>query len=289
VDGCDAKINVFIRQSRFSRLCRQGRKSFLFRNFYRNTSVGGLYRIPIGESCNRGQGDYMSVKGKESSHPTVSEEKRKITCRETALIVKDFVLLKSFDVVSSGQYRKFVLRKKDLCEQWAMTMHDNYHCIMLEIRNLSKYSVIARSQGHMEIATVCAKLLTCVECPHAETSGWNTCSITKVQCVGGVRVNSVSENIAIVVHPRFLRFCLSFWYASRFEHVLRRVVRGKYTKTYCDMYTLSEISSMIHSDTEIITVAVNNFVNALAHVHGTMNMLLAIPKRGSETLSNFAI
>jgi len=212
-----------------------------------------------------------------------------ITSEQTSIRVKDFVLLKSFDVVSSGQYRKFVLKKKDLCEQWAMTMHDNYHNILLEIRNLAKYSVMARSQGHMDIATVCTKLISCAECPQASMKGWNTCSITKVQCVGGIRVNSTSENVPIVVHPRFLRFCLSFWYASRFEHGLRRVVRGKYTKAFCDNYTLSTISGMIASDKEIIVSVVDNFVNALAHVHGTMNTLLMISGRGSETLSNFVI
>ncbi|KAJ1467589.1 hypothetical protein T484DRAFT_1755740 [Baffinella frigidus] len=185
-----------------------------------------------------------------------------INSKEAVIIVKDFVLLKSFDVVSSGQYRKFVLRKKDLCDQWAMTMHDNYHIMILEIRNLSKYAMLAKSQGHMEVAIVCTKLLNCNECPFEETSGWNTCTITKVQCMGGVRVNSASESTPVVVHPRFLRFCLSFWYTSRFEHVLRRVVRGKYTKTYCDQYTLSEVSATIHADTEIVGAAVDNFLHA---------------------------
>ena len=220
---------------------------------------------------------------------TITDNKISIKSKQAEIMVKDFVLLKSFDVVSSGQYRKFVLRKKDLCEPWAMTMHDNYHNVMLEVRNLAKYSGMARSQGHMEIATVCSKLLLCTECPQEDKTGWNTCSITKVQCVGGVRVNSTSENVPIIVHPRFLRFCLSFWYSSRFEHVLRRVVRGKYTKIYCDDYTLSEISAMINVDTDIINLAIDNFVNALAHVHGTMNKLLIIPTRGLETLSNFHI
>ena len=53
---------------------------------------------------------------------------------------------------------KRALRKKDLCDQWAMTMHDNYHMMMLEVRSLSKYTVVARSQGHMEVAIVCALL-----------------------------------------------------------------------------------------------------------------------------------
>ena len=221
--------------------------------------------------------------------PIAQTPKTSITSKDASVIVKDFVLLKSFDVVSSGHYRKFVLKKKKLCEEWAMTMHENYHHVLVEIKNLSKYSVMARSQGHMNIATVCAKLLACVECPQSSSTGWNTCSITKVQCVGGIRVNSVSESVPIVVHPRFLRFCLSFWYTSRFEHVLRRVVRGKYTKTFCDDYTLSQVSEMISLDNEIIVIVVENFVNALAHVHGTMNTLLKIPERGSETLSNFAI
>jgi len=219
----------------------------------------------------------------------LTANKISIDSKQAAMMVKDFVLLKSFDVVSSGQYRKFVLRKKDLCEQWAISMHDSYHSVMMEVRNLAKYAGMARSQGHMEIATVCSKLLLCAECPQEDKTGWNTCSITKVQCVGGVRVNSANENVSIIVHPRFLRFCLSFWYTSRFEHVLRRVVRGKYTKTYCDDYTLSEISAMINVDHDIVNLAVDNFVNALSHVHGTMNELLVIPKRGSETLSNFHI
>jgi hypothetical protein len=204
-------------------------------------------------------------------------------------MVKEFVMLKAFDVVSSGQYRKFVLRKKDLCEQWAMTMHDNYHCLTQEVRNLSKYVTLARSQGHIDIALVCSKLSNCTECPHTHDSGWNTCTITKVQCVGGVRVNSANEATAIFVHPRFLRFCLSFWYTSRFDHVLRRVIRGKYTKVLCDEHSLSEISSMISTDDDIVTGVVDNFINALLHVHSTMHTLLKIPTRGSETLSNFVI
>lgn len=212
-----------------------------------------------------------------------------LSSNDASLIVKEFVLLKAFDIVSSGQYRKFVLRKKDLCESWAMRMHDNYHAMTLEVRNLAKYASMARSQGHMEVATVCTKLSNCLECPHIQTSGWNTCSITKVQCVGGVRVNSLSEGTPVFVHPRFLRFCLSFWYTSRFDHVLRRIVRGKYTKVFCDNYTLSEISSMIYADTDIINGVVENFVHALTHVHATMQKLLDIARRGSETLSNFVI
>ena len=208
---------------------------------------------------------------------------------EAVATVRNFVLLKAFDVVSSGQYRKFVLRKKDLCEQWAMTMHDHYHMIMLEVRNLTKYPVLARSQGHMEVALVCAKLLNCIECPHPVTTGWNTCVITKVQCVGGVRVNAASEATPVFVHTRFLRFCLSYWYAARMEHVLRRIVRGKYNKAFCDEYTLAQVSAMIYADSEIVSSVVDNFVHALTHVHSSMHALLRIPNRGSETLSNFAI
>jgi len=234
----------------------------------------------------------MSTKVQHKSNSKKNDtiqEKLPIASADVTIMVKDFVLLKSFDVVSSGQYRKFVLRKKDLCEQWAMKMHDNYHNIITEIRNLAKYSVLARSQGFMEIATVCAKLITCVECPQEDKNSWTTCTITKVQCMGGVRVNSSSESVPIVVHPRFLRFCLSFWYTSRFEHVLRRVVRGKYSKTYCDEYTLSQISEMITRDVDVVKTAVDNFVHALAHVHATMHNLLSIPKNGSDTLSIFSV
>jgi len=220
----------------------------------------------------------------------VPQTKLALDSSEADTAVRSFVLLKAFDVVSSGQYRKFVLRKKDLCEQWAMTMHDHYHLIMQEVRNLAKYPVLARSQGHMEVGLVCAKLLNCVECPQSTMSGWNTCVITKVQCVGGVRVNSASEAAPVVVHSRFLRFCLSYWYASRMEHVLRRIVRAKYNKPFCDEYTLAQVSAMIHGDSDIVGAVVDNFIHALTHVHTSMHALLCINNsRGSETLSNFAI
>lgn len=219
----------------------------------------------------------------------VTPTKLELDSSDAMTTVRNFVLLKAFDVVSSGQYRKFVLRKKDLCEQWAMTMHDHYHVIMQEVRNLTKYPVLARSQGQTEVALVCSKLLSCVECPYPVTSGWNTCVITKVQCVGGVRVNSASETVPLVVHTRFLRFCLSYWYAARMEHVLRRIVRGKYSKAFCDEYTLADVSAMIHADQEIVGVAVDNFLHALTHVHSSMNALLHIQNRGSETLSSFAV
>lgn len=219
----------------------------------------------------------------------LSECKTRIDSAKAITIVKNFVTLKSFDVVSSGQYRKFVLRKKDLCEEWAMTMHDNYHTMILEVRQLAKYAILAKSKGFTDVGTICTKLLNCVDCPHVTTSGWNTCVITKVQCMGGIRVNARSEATPVVVHPRFLQFCLSYWYTARFEHVMRRVVRGKYTKIYCDEYTLSEVSNMILQDEEIVVTSVNNFIHALTHVHKTMHQLLNIPIRGSETLSNFAI
>jgi hypothetical protein len=221
---------------------------------------------------------------------TVHREEILLKSEKATEMVKQFVMLKAFDVVSSGQYRKFVLRKKDLCEQWAMTMHDNYHCLTSEVRNLAKYIAVARSHGHVNIAMVCTKLLNCPECPHIQNDGlWNTCAITKIQCVGGVRVNTLNDATAIFVHARFLRFCLSFWYASRFDHVLRRIVRGKYTKIYCDQYSLSEISATIYEDTDIAKGVIDNFINALMHVHATMHKLLGIPSRGSETLSNFVI
>ena len=42
------------------------------------------------------------------------EVRPRLNSAESSIIIKEFIMLKSLDVVSSGQYRKFVLRKKDL-------------------------------------------------------------------------------------------------------------------------------------------------------------------------------
>ncbi len=93
---------------------------------------------------------------------TGGEARHLLGSTESYLIIKEFIMLKSLDVVSSGQYRKFVLRKKDLCEKWALQMHDNYHMMTVEVRNIGKYVAMAKSQGFVHIALVCTTLTHCV-------------------------------------------------------------------------------------------------------------------------------
>jgi hypothetical protein len=170
-----------------------------------------------------------------------------------------------------------------------MIAHQSYHQMVNETRNLAKYPVLARAQGFTEVGLMCTKLLQCAECPELDSSSFFTCSITKVQTFGAVRVNSSSEAVAVMVHPRFLRFCISFWFASRFEHVLRKLVRVKYSKAVCDASTLAAVSKSIYNDTDITVTVVENFANALMHVHRTMHHLLGTKGDAAYALSGFII
>ncbi|KAJ1465068.1 hypothetical protein T484DRAFT_1757654, partial [Baffinella frigidus] len=158
-----------------------------------------------------------------------------------------------------------------------------------EVRNLAKYAVLARSAGHLDVAICCTKLLTCTECPQIDNSGFFTCSLTKVQALGGIPVNSSADAVPIHVHPKFLRFCVSYWFASRFEHVMRKLVRARYPKSFCDEHTLAFITTAIHNDATINTKIVDNFVNSLVHIHKTMKHLLCTHGDAAYTLSSFII
>jgi hypothetical protein len=215
-----------------------------------------------------------------------------IKSAETLRKARDFILLKCLDIVSSGQYRKFVLKRKDLCDQWAIDLHSNYASFMLEVRNLAKYPGIAKSRGHTAIGMVFGKLLNCVECPEIVSSGpavWSVCAITKVLCMTAIRVNSASETTPVFVHSKFLQFCLSFWFASRFEHVLRKIIRIKYTKAYCDETSMASVSTEIYKDKDIIIDVVETFMRALIHVHTTIENLFLSDGMNMNSISLFDI
>lgn len=53
-----------------------------------------------------------------------------LTSEKGIQIVTDFVLLKAFDIVSSGAYRKHLLLSKDRLENWAIIQHQSYHVLV---------------------------------------------------------------------------------------------------------------------------------------------------------------
>lgn len=183
----------------------------------------------------------------------------------------DFVLLKAFDIVSCGNYRKFVLKKKDLCESWAINLHTNYQAIVQEIRRVTKYAALLRAQGFPEIATVCMKLAHCVEPPmRSDTRTWSVCHISNVQCVEWVRVNIATDTTPVTVHPRYLTFCVAYWYITRFDHVLRKIIRTKYDKAFCENYNLAQITAAMKNDADITTSVVETLITAITHTHASV-------------------
>ena len=70
---------------------------------------------------------------------------------------------------------------------------------------------------------------------------------------------------------------------------MRKLVRAQYPKSFCDERTLAVVVKAIHADTNINTHVVDNFVNALVHVHKTMKNLLGTHGDAAYALSNFIV
>jgi len=191
----------------------------------------------------------------------------------------DYVLLRAFDVVSSGQYRKFVLRQKELCEDWALAMHENYQRTMQQIRRVAKEHSTLRALGHGALAAVCQKIGLCVEVPKKVGVGsFHRCYLTGVMCTEGVRVNPLSEGSPMVVHQKFLKFCASLWFILRFENVLRQVMRTQYPREHCESAKLDDILTEIHaSRARLLDPLISMLDASLRHVQVSLEKPLARP------------
>jgi len=191
----------------------------------------------------------------------------------------DYVLLRAFDVVSGGQYRKFVLRQKELCEEWALAMHENYQRTTQELRGVAKQHSALRALGHGALAAVCQKVGLCVEAPKRVGAGsFHRCHLTGVLCTEGVRVNPSSEGSPMVVHQKFLKFCASLWFILRFENVLRQVIRAQYPREHCESAKLDDILTEIHaSRARLLDPLISMLDASLRHVQVSLEKPLARP------------
>lgn len=188
--------------------------------------------------------------------------------------IRNFFLLRAYDVVSQGAYRRYLLREKDLQEMWAINMHQSFSRINAEIKQVLKYICISKTRGKLNVSTLLQKISLSADAPELSINEVCRCHLTSVVIFSGVKITGKSDVVpSIVVHRRFEKFCWSFWFLAKVESVLKLIIKENYAKTD-DVSVTDMIQRIFKDDSLVIRDLTEYCFDALQYVHNSIKILL---------------
>lgn len=214
------------------------------------------------------------TKIQEKSERNLKSDKKNISQFKND--IRHFLLLRSYDVVSQGSYRRFLLREKDLQEQWAIEMHQSFSKINTELKQVQKYQTICKTKGFLKVSSLLHRLSVSADPPDICSNEVCRCHLTSVVVYGGVRVSGKSDLVpSVVVHRRFEKFCYCFWLLSKIEGVLKSIIKSEYAKGN-ELTTTEQIEKIFRDERLVIQDLTDICFEALQYMHNTMNGLMGV-------------
>lgn len=204
-------------------------------------------------------------------------------CSLTEEDIKTFIRVKTLDVISFGKYRRHLLKQKDNCEAWAIEMHDRFSRVSAEVKLMCKQHHIFKTYGHTSVFSVCCKILTSTEMPLLLRDGSvHRCAISHVTIYNGVKIKlegSIDDNRQgqnyIVVHEKFYKFCLSFWFFTRFEHICRAHIRERFPKEQCTPSNWTKFNEELSKESKFKTQLARSFLSSVHYSQSVMNSVVS--------------
>lgn len=188
--------------------------------------------------------------------------------------IRNFFLLRAYDVVSQGAYRRYLLREKDLQEMWAINMHASFSRINQEIKQVLKYVSISKTRGKLNVSTLLSRISVSADAPELCINEVCRCHLTSVVIFSGVKIMGKSDVLpSIVVHRRFEKFCWCFWFLAKVESVLKLIIKENYGKNE-EISVTNMIQQIFKDDLFVIRDLTEYCFHALQYVHNSLKVLL---------------
>jgi hypothetical protein len=223
------------------------------------------------------------------------EEKKK-----SMHILRCFLTLRAYDIISNGQYKKHVVQNKENCENWAVDLYAQYQQTLSCLRNVAQVQTQIRACGYDRLATLCGIVTECSEYPFTINNDWSICYLTGVRCKYSLQVkrnqlmytstkraklstsihmSAMHPNMAIDtidIHSKFRQFLVSYWFLSRFETVIKVMIRqwiNQIQDIDCNDYSL--LCRKFSDDITFQSNVENLFFNSWVHVQKSVSMLVS--------------
>ena len=191
-------------------------------------------------------------------------------CDLTLKEFRDFFLVKAFDVVGNGTYRKHLARCKEGGDPWAVEMSNSVQTMQAHIRDVVS-AVQSMPQTPNKLHEICRDVMISAQPPIKLHAGCVTCCITDKQCMKCLDLSkSHKSNTCVFVDARFCYFFMLLWYCNKLEYIIR-----SFTRTWLDARneeeTFQETCNAILDDMNHRIIAMHKlFVLAKHHISTTL-------------------
>ena len=162
--------------------------------------------------------------------------------RNIQMTYEDFLAYfqyKAFDVLSSGNYKRYITQCKENSDSWAIEMYVRQNKIQQNIKFLH---VKLNSISQNKLGIACKSVMNSAQPPIRIFIGFSTCFITGVRAEKCLDLSkNGKKNMEIHVHPKFAFFFLFVWYICKLEYVIRAC-----TKHWIEVNNKQKSSSVNH-------------------------------------------
>ena len=215
-------------------------------------------------------------------------------------VLRRFLTLRAYDIISNGQYKKHVVQNKENCENWAVDLYAQYQQTLSCLRDVTQIQTQIRACGYDRLATLCSIVAECSEYPFTTNSDWSICYLTGVRCKYSLQVKRnqlmftstkrarLSTSIqmsamhptrstdTIDIHSKFRQFLVSYWLLSRFDTVIKVMIRQWINQ--CQDIDSTEYSLLCRKFSNDVTFQgniENLFFNSWVHVQKSVSKLVS--------------
>jgi hypothetical protein len=140
----------------------------------------------------------------------------------TAEDFRAYSLIKGYDVISSGHFKRHLSQSRDNGDKWAIQMYNGQNMVQNKVRDVFTLVAQLTTPHSTTIHRICKDVMSCAQPPVKVLTGYNVCCLTGgsvEHCIDLTRAGKNSKEV--FVHPRFRHFFMLLWYCAKVEYVIR--------------------------------------------------------------------
>lgn len=187
-------------------------------------------------------------------------------CKASLDDFRDFVLVKSFEVLGNDQeYKRFFSTSKDHGEPWALKMHSSMLRVLGDIKAVQACVESLQTQGRDRVHRMCMETVVSSSPYIGKKAGWHVCSISGIRSDSCVEVGKKGrDGSTVLVHSKFIPFILNLWFVVKLEHIIKNQARAWAAQQ--DEDNVAELCKKYEARTEVFEDWYKIFCHAVVHV-----------------------
>lgn len=195
--------------------------------------------------------------------------------------IRAYFLHKAFDVISSGEYKRLVVARKDLSDEWAVDMNTKVQRVSGLIKTVVRQVHCLHEYGKEKLQTHCLEVLSHVNPPCRLKHCWNTCTISGIRSGSCLDLTRPGKSAGVmIVHHRFRHFMLMLWIVVKFENLCKMYVRAwlkRLDPEHAKTATVNALCKQFEEENRVEQGLHGLFQHALLHVSSSLASYRRIP------------